>query len=272
VGVALIPSAGYSAAAETDKTRDFLNFLDSNPSLPNGLKIPEIGIVAWSEWPAGDLSLNTNPPWVGYFYAETHKYLVTCFSKNREEGGYPYNVAVVFDPDGSLLAQNAKRKTAPILERMSPGEADTIQTVVDTPWGRMSTLICYDTLFPEVVRREVKQGVDFIIVPANAVSPVMPRFTSMHLCQTIFRAAENHTAIAFCYSGGESALIDANGKLLVHAPFYTSKHPLMDAAVAGGLPVGTGGTLYTKIGELFIWMVLVVCLVFLAVTKIRKVW
>jgi hypothetical protein len=46
----------------------------------------------------------------------------------------------------------------------------------------------------------------------------------------------------------------------------------MDAAVAGGLPVGTGGTLYSKIGELFIWMVLVVCLVFLAVTKIRKVW
>jgi apolipoprotein N-acyltransferase len=144
-----------------------------------------------------------------------------------------------------------------------------LAVVVTTPWGRMSTLVCYDVFFPDVVRKEVNQGVDYIIVPANAVNN-SPRVTAIQLAQTMLRAVENHTAVAFAFNNGTSALIDSNGRLLTHEVLYSYYRQNNDKGMAGTLPVETGGTLYTKIVDLFIWVVLGGCLAGLFIGLIRK--
>ena len=271
VGVAVMPIGGTQSTGvdAISQTRDYIQYIDSNPVLPDDSSIPKIEIVAWAEMPVGDLTDTTGTTLVSNLADEMQRYLVTDVTEAQVNKN-PLNVAVVFSPDGKILAQNAKRKIPPIVDESTAGDKNKPSAVVATPWGRMSTLVCYDTLFPDVVRKEVNEGVDFIIVPANATSDSVPRFTALHLAQTIFRAAENHSAFALAYSGGISALIDANGRLLIHESLYKTKHAQNDMSLAGALPVGVGGSIYTKIGDLFTWVVLIVCLAGLFIFKIRK--
>jgi apolipoprotein N-acyltransferase len=135
----------------------------------------------------------------------------------------------------------------------------------------MSTLICYDTFFPEVVRKATAQGVDFFIVPANPPRESVPRFTALHLSQTIFRAVENHTAIVLSYSNGISALIDSNGRLLLHEPLNPAIYMYNSVAMSGALPVHPGGTFYSRWGDVFIWAVLFLSIAYAIGVKIRQI-
>ena len=50
-------------------------------------------------------------------------------------------------------------------------ESDTIEAgqdsvIIDTPFGRIGLIICYDLRFPELIRSMSRKGVDILIVPA----------------------------------------------------------------------------------------------------------
>jgi apolipoprotein N-acyltransferase len=272
VGVVLMSintNSGFAASINTDS---YLQSLENKSSAQNGSTAPDVGIVAWSEAQVGDLVDTSNTATESSLAGEMGKYLVADFSESRAKG-LPYNVAVVFGPDGSILAENQKRKI-PAGEESAPGDTSIPWTVVNTPWGRMSTLVCRDTFYPGVARQAAKEGVDFFVVPANEFSTGYPRADALHLSETMLRAAENHTAIAFAYRTGTSALISDDGKLLTHKAL-ASGITLNNIAVEGTLPVGVGGTLYTRIGDLFIWVILGVCIaglvIGLFIPKIRKV-
>ena len=268
VGVAIVTGEDGSGPLGSYQTESYLQSITDKTPSQDGSAVTDIGIVVWPEGAVGDLVLDPNPVWLSSLASQTNKYLVTDFKKTQVKG-LPLNEAVVTGPDGSILAVNAKRKIPPIVEEDEPADNKTLAVVVTTPWGRMSTLVCYDVFFPDVVRKEVNQGVDYIIVPANAVNN-SPRVTAIQLAQTMLRAVENHTAVAFAFNNGTSALIDSNGRLLTHEVLYSYYHQNNDKGMAGTLPVETGGTLYTKIGDLFIWVVLGGCLAGLFIGLIRK--
>jgi len=272
VSVAILPTGGNLGpeGEAITMTREFISYADSNRVLPDGSIIPEIGIIAWAEIPVGDLTLNDIKNPVSDLATELQRYLVADFYETRSDGTY-LNVAGIFGPEGVLLAQNAKRKIPPIVEGSTASDKDAMTEVVATPWGRMSTLICYDTFFPDVVRKAAAQGDDFFIVPANPPSESVPRFTALHLSQTMFRAVENHTAIALSYSNGISALIDSNGRLLLHESLDPGIYMTNSVAMSGALPVGTGGTFYSKWGDTFIWVVLLGSIACAIGARIRKV-
>lgn len=87
-----------------------------------------------------------------------------------EEGsdGKFYNTAPVFGPDGSLLT--AYRKTHIPEDNLyheqhyfAPG--DTGIKVIDTPYGKICVLICFDQWFPEAARLATLQGAEIIFYP-----------------------------------------------------------------------------------------------------------
>jgi apolipoprotein N-acyltransferase len=272
VGVVLMSLNTNSGVVGAMNTQSYLQSLEDNPSSSNGSVVPDVGVVVWSEASVGDIIDTTSTATESSLASEINTYLVADFSESRA-AGLPYNVAVVFGPNGSILAENEKRKI-PAGEESAPGDKNTPWTVVNTPWGRMSTLVCRDTFYADVARQAAKEGVDFFVVPANEFSTSYPRADALHLSETMLRAAENHTAIAFAYRTGTSALINDDGKLLTHKAL-ASGITLNNIAVEGTLPVGVGGTLYTKIGDLFIWVVLGVCIaglvIGLFIPRIRKV-
>jgi nitrilase len=100
--------------------------------------------------------------------AAEHKVCVVCGINEREGKfgrGTLYNTVVVIGPAGSIL--NRHRKLMPTNpERMVWGMGDaTGLRVVETPFGRLSTLICWENYMPLARYAVYAQGVEIYVAP-----------------------------------------------------------------------------------------------------------
>lgn len=91
--------------------------------------------------------------------------VVVCGYAERGDDGAVYNSAVVLDSGGVL----ADYRKAHLWDReklfFTPGTGRP--PVVETRFGRIGVLICYDLEFPEYTRRIALDGADLIAVPTN---------------------------------------------------------------------------------------------------------
>jgi nitrilase len=100
--------------------------------------------------------------------AKAHAVTVVCGINEIDadfSGSTLYNSVVVLGPDGTLL--NRHRKLMPTNpERMvwGCGDASGLK-VIDTPVGRVGTLICWESYMPLVRYALYAQGVDIYITP-----------------------------------------------------------------------------------------------------------
>lgn len=73
---------------------------------------------------------------------------IACHTKTDPkcppDGRYQYNTGVVFDPDGVLVAKYHKRNLFFEFQFDTP---DAKSVFVDTPFGRLGVIICFDALF-----------------------------------------------------------------------------------------------------------------------------
>ena len=90
----------------------------------------------------------------------------------RVSRGTLYNTVVVIGPDGTVL--NRHRKLMPTNpERMLWGNGDaTGLRVVDTPCGRIGTLICWENYMPLARAALYAQGVEILVAPTYDAGPV----------------------------------------------------------------------------------------------------
>jgi nitrilase len=89
--------------------------------------------------------------------------------EEREPNGYTiYNTMLYFGPDGSLLGKH--RKLMPTgSERTVWGMGDgSTLPVIDTPYGRLSGLICWENYMPLARFFLYSQGVDIWVAPTLA--------------------------------------------------------------------------------------------------------
>lgn len=100
--------------------------------------------------------------------ARSHEVTVVCGINERDlsqGGGTLYNTALIVGPDGRLL--NRHRKLMPTNpERMVHGLGDASGLrVVDTPVGRIGTLICWENYMPLARYALYAQGVEIYVAP-----------------------------------------------------------------------------------------------------------
>jgi len=96
-----------------------------------------------------------------------------------------YNTAVLIDPDGELLTKY--RKMHLFMEEQAHISHGREYAVVDTKFGKVGLMICYDAIFPEIARRLALQGVGIIFMPGNWPNP----FLSQWRLATSARALDN---------------------------------------------------------------------------------
>jgi nitrilase len=100
--------------------------------------------------------------------ARAHGVSVVCGIDERDDefgGGTLYNTVLVIGPDGEIL--NRHRKLMPTnAERMIWGFGDgSSLKVVDTPCGRLGTLICWENLMPLARYALYAQGIELYVAP-----------------------------------------------------------------------------------------------------------
>lgn len=103
-----------------------------------------------------------------YEAARRHRVSIVCGIEERESGlgrATLYNTVILIGPDGNLL--NRHRKLMPTNpERMVWGFGDASGLrVVDTPAGRIGTLLCWENYMPLARYAIYAQGVEVYIAP-----------------------------------------------------------------------------------------------------------
>jgi apolipoprotein N-acyltransferase len=117
--------------------------------------------------------------------------------------------------------------------------------VVDTPYGRLSTVICFDADFPWLVRQAGRAGVDVLLMPSSDWGPVGP----VHADMAVMRAVENGVSILRPARNGISLAVDPHGRTLARAEdFAGGGHTMM-----ASLPTGGVATPYAIVGDVVGW-------------------
>ncbi|MBW1804820.1 MAG: apolipoprotein N-acyltransferase [Deltaproteobacteria bacterium] len=117
-------------------------------------------------------------------------------------------------------------------------------------------LICFEAIFPELARAQVKNGAEILVNLTNDAWFGMTSAPYQHLCMSIFRAVENRRPLIRAANTGFSAFINPDGEIL-------SRSSLFEEEVLGHkLELGDHGlTFYSRYGDLFIYVILVMGLI-----------
>lgn len=161
-----------------------------------------------------------------------------------------YNSAYLLTADG-LVGAYDKRVLLPFVERFPfrpedspylPGAEATILPVANFRFG---TLICYEAIYPELARALVAHGAQFLVNISNDSWFEAGAGPEQHYEIARFRAVENHVSLVRVTNSGVSGVIDAVGRDLVRLPLQQA------AALSVPVPLGSGGSFYTRYGDLF---------------------
>jgi apolipoprotein N-acyltransferase len=143
------------------------------------------------------------------------------------------------------------------------GDEYTVMTVpaqgAARPDVTVSTVICYEIIFPDLVRRFVDKGANVITTITNDAWFGRTSAPYQHFSMAVFRAVENHVPIARAANTGVSGFIDAKGNILATSNIFT------EAGLTHTLTPGTRKTFYTKYGDLFSYACLILSIVMIAI-------
>jgi apolipoprotein N-acyltransferase len=149
------------------------------------------------------------------------------------------NKIVVADPEGAIVLEHVKYG-GNILEGSQPGSRE-LQTV-ETPFGTLSAVICWDTDYPSVMRQAGAQNVDILLSPAW----VWPDVAAIHAEMATFRSIENGVTVVRQSDNGFSLVSDPYGRVVAQENHVGQEGAMMTALA----PVMPTGTLYPIVGDI----------------------
>lgn len=153
-------------------------------------------------------------------------------SPREEKSGVFYNSAFLFDGEGTLISLYDKIHLVPFGEYVPFGEiflfaknmdvgdfsAGNSYTIFEQAnrgkkTVRFAVLICFEDIFPNLVRRFKKEGAGFIINITNEAWFKISAEPAQHLAMSVFRAIENRIWFVRCANTGISCFIDPSGRV-----------------------------------------------------------
>jgi apolipoprotein N-acyltransferase len=155
----------------------------------------------------------------------------------------PENVVHIIDPNGEVVLKHVKYGGTQFEGSLTgSGELQTI----DTPYGKLSAVICWDADFPHVIKQAGEQNVDLLFVPSNDWLAVK----DIHAGMAAFRAVENGMTIYRQTGSGVSSVIDAYGRTIQRVDTFKAETSGNFAAVQiVATPVHSVDTIYPVIGD-----------------------
>lgn len=157
---------------------------------------------------------------------------------------HPYgeNRALLIDPSGAVVWDYAKA-VHPFGDKAVFAPGGGVIPVVETPYGRLATVICFDADFPALLRQAGQARVDILLAPSNDWPPVKVMHSRAH----VLRAVEYGLALVRPTGNGIALATNSYGQVVAEADYYTTDSLTLVADVpTRGVP-----TLYTRIGDAF---------------------
>jgi len=139
----------------------------------------------------------------------------------------------------------------PFLKKVELGQANfgtgEERTVFRLNDERFSVLVCFESIFPELVRSFKVEGADFIVNITNDEWFGRSAAPYQHAYMAVFRAVETRSSVARCANTGISMLIDPWGRVTLKSGLFTRE------ALVGSIKLVSTQTFFTKHGFLLLW-------------------
>lgn len=176
--------------------------------------------------------------------------------------GAPLNSVVLISPAGDLVGRYDKMNLVPFGEfvpwpfgfvnkitkeagEFAPGKQRVMFQMGD---HRMGTFICYESVFPDFVRRFAAEGAELLVNISNDGYFGKTAARDQHLKIVRMRAAENRRWILRATNDGITVSIDPAGRVIARLPAYE------ESALRAGYSYENALTPYTRYGDWFVWV------------------
>lgn len=234
------------------------------------------GILNYEQWRAKEISTWLKGTWhiIGSDKIEINKY---------NERNY-FNTAYLVDGNGNIKGEYSKHHLVPFGEYVplqnifsfvkkvirrygyvgfTPGKVIEPVIYKDTKIG---TLICYDSLFPEISREFIRKGALFLVHLSYETWYGRTPATAQIFQNTALRAIENEVPLVRCVASGISGFVDYNGKIVLKSRLFTRE------VLTGKIIYKEKNrhTFYTKYGDWFVFFILIVLVVLVIINSRKK--
>jgi apolipoprotein N-acyltransferase len=122
----------------------------------------------------------------------------------------------------------------------------------ETPFGSFAPLVCYEIIFPGLVRKFYSTGGDFIVTITNDAWFGKTAGPYQHFSMAVFRAIENRKPVMRAANTGISGFIDSNGRIIAKTELF--QRQVLD----GEIKTDTTLTYYSRYGDLFAYFCIVI--------------
>jgi apolipoprotein N-acyltransferase len=166
---------------------------------------------------------------------------------------------ILIEPTGSVVWRY--QKAHPVPGEPWPAGDGQVPTV-QTPYGRLANVVCFDADFPGTMRQAGQAGADLMLVPSKDWREIDPSHSQL----ITFRAIENGYSLVRQTSEGLAMTVDYEGNVLGASDYFTTDPQVMVAYV----PMQGVRTIYATIGDLFAWLSIAGLVVLIGVAIARR--
>lgn len=154
------------------------------------------------------------------------------------------------------------RGWAEFIAELTPGSRPVVFSGPPAPFG---VVICYEGVFPALVRRFVRGGARFLVNMTNDAWFGRTSGPPQHLAMYALRAVEHRTAVVRAANTGVSAFIAPTGRIVRSMDLYER------GILAARVPLRERETLYTRFGDWVAWFGLLVSGALIGATAVSGV-
>ncbi len=128
---------------------------------------------------------------------------------------------------------------------------------------RISTAICYEIIYPNLVREFVREGSEMLTTITNDSWFGATSAPYQHFEEATMRAIEEGRYLVRAANTGISGVVDPYGRVVVRTAIYD------EAAVVGEARLLSAATPYSLVGDVFAYASAILTLALLVMTRTR---
>jgi apolipoprotein N-acyltransferase len=271
---------------QSTSTREIWNYFSRHLELSHKAYVKGSRLIVWPEFSVPicfSCSEDIQLAFKGKLYQFVQGTRSTLLLGTNEKAGTHrniqyYNTAICLSPDLSMSLYykmhlvpfgeyTPYKKIFFFLEKMttaigdiSPGTQYSLHQFENTKFG---SPICYEIIFPDLVRKFVKKGASFLVTITNDGWYEKSAAPYQHFSIAVLRAVENRRYLLRAATTGISGIIDPFGRIVSKSELMTQTY------LTGNITPSQKLTFYTKFGDVLPRASLTLAVIFLILALVK---
>lgn len=178
------------------------------------------------------------------------------------------NSTVLLSPQGEIISTYDKihlvpygeyvpmRRLFPFIDKLVVAIGDFVKgekyVVMKIPFADIGNLICYEIIFPGLVRKFANSGADVLVTITNDAWFGRTSAPYQHFSMAIFRAIENRRPVIRAANTGISGFIDTKGRIIKKGGIFKEE------ILSSDISTNARKTFYTRYGDLFAFLCIII--------------